>query len=136
MENILVVLAIIGSVVYKIYTSYKEEVEKAAKRRQPVPPIPQPTQTRQHVPAPKPPIPVTTAPPIPKRQPQKKAPQPVTVQYDKSIPDEVKRVQQQKLAKQHRSFKTLEEHDTPVQPFEFDLRQAVIQSAILERPYQ
>src|SRR5690606_4711238 len=136
MENILIVLAIIGSVIYKMYTGYKEEMEKAAKRKQQQRP-PMPVQTQQH-PQPQvvPPRPTARPVQIPiPPTPKKKIP-PV-VRYEKEVPSEVKRVQQGRSERAYKKVEILEEkREKEKQPFEFDLRQAVIQSAILERPYK
>ncbi|NGM60506.1 hypothetical protein G5B30_01130 [Sphingobacterium sp. SGG-5] len=142
MENILVVLVIIGSIIYKMYTGYKEEMEKAAKRKQQQrPPVPTPTQqhprpqVQQSRPQVVPPRPITppaqvSVPPAPKRAP-------TVVSYEGEIPSEVKRVQRQKSDRALKNVTVLEEKkETEKKPFEFDLRQAVIQSAILERPYK
>ena len=125
MENILIVLAIIGSVIYKMYTGYKEEMEKAAKRKQqPRPQVvpPRPTARPTQIPAPSTP---------------KKTVSPVTQYDEQKVPSEVKRVQQSRAERALKKVTVLEEKkDNERKPFEFDLRQAVIQSAILERPYQ
>jgi len=135
MENIFIVLAIIGSVVYKIYTSYKEEMEKAAKRRQSVPPVPRsvppqqgvPETSRRHTPVPTPP-PVVSSKPMPVKK------VPPVVPYE--VPKEVKKVQQARVERETRKIKQAQEHPSDTERFHFDLRQAVIQSAILERPYK
>ncbi|NGF56860.1 hypothetical protein G5B35_19670 [Parapusillimonas sp. SGNA-6] len=135
MENIFIVLAIIGSVVYKIYTSYKEEMEKAAKRRQSVPPVPRsvppqqgvPETSRRHTPVPTPP-PVVSSKPMPVKK------VPPVVPYE--VPKEVKKVQQARVERDKKRIQQETEHQSVVENFQFDLRQAVIQSAILERPYK
>ncbi len=136
MENILVVLVIIGSIIYKMYTGYKEEMEKAAKRKQQQRP-PMPVQTQQH-PQPQvaPPRPTARPVQIPVPSTPKKKIPPV-VQYEKEIPSEVKRIQQSRSERAYKKVEIPEEMDKKEkQPFAFDLRQAVIQSAILERPYK
>lgn len=150
MENIFIVLAIVASVIYKFYTNYKEEMEKAAKRKQQAPPVPQgpvpiPQQDpRQSRPIPPPPStprsPNTYTPEI--RKPVERRP-PMTrpaIPISKEIPDEVSQAQRLRAEREQKKALELvvEEEISPVaeQEFEFDLRTAVIQSAILDRPYQ
>src|SRR5690606_25030599 len=132
---------IIGSIIYKRYTGYKEERENAAKRKQrqrppaPTPaqhPRPQVQQSRPQVVPPRPTTPSAQAsvPPAPTRAP-------TVVSYEGEMPSEVKRVQRQKSDRALKNVTVLEEKkESEKKPFEFDLRQAVIQSAILERPYK
>ncbi|QBQ42306.1 hypothetical protein E2P86_14585 [Sphingobacterium psychroaquaticum] len=130
MENFLPALLIIGGVIYKIYSEYQKEQEKMRKRRPHIPtaepvavPIPPPTAKR--------PIPPT----FQKEHPSmvsKKVEQPVKQRYD--IPEEVNRVREQR---QHRKIETVDlEHQQKNKVPEFNLRDAVIQAAILERPYK
>lgn len=126
MENFLPALLIIGGVIYKIYSEYQKEQEKARRRRPNIPagvPIPIPVQTKT---PPKPAV----AKPLP------------TIPHQKfentALPDEVKKIQTQREQRKQSKI----EIETPklqviTEPtVSFDLRQAIIQSAILERPYQ
>ena len=135
MENLLIVLVFVASIVYKIYSNYKEEMAKSAKRN------PQ-RQSHQQNTAP-PPLspahrPQSTPPPIPKIVQQQVANPFVTKSnVIQDIPEEVQR------AKQNRKVKPIERKDRldneeqlERQPVSFDLRQAVIQAAILDRPYK
>lgn len=145
----LIVLIAIASFLYKTYKGYQEEMEKAKKRQpnRPNPDSPPPIPVPQHRPAQE----RTSIPPV--VVPQRKQirnkeviPPPVVASYEKkTIPDEVRQVQErkalQKLAAQQQSSLTnrlsLEnDEDHAHQEIHFDLRQAVIQSAILERPYK
>ncbi len=134
MENILIVLVLIGSLIYKVYSSYKEEMEKAAKRKQQIPPVPQPVQAQQRVPTSAPPHPRPVVPP-PIHTPKPIQRTPAVARYEQDVPLEVKRAQQSRIERAHKKIEILEE-EKEKQVFEFDLRQAVIQSVILERPYK
>ncbi len=127
MENFLPALLIIGGVIYKIYTEYQKEQEKAQAR------IPR----KQPHPAPQPPTARTTAArPVPAPvQVQKPVPHPFRHETVKSstIPEEVQRVRQRK-EEDRKKVKAPVEQET-YQPA-FDLREAVIHAAILNRPYQ
>lgn len=131
MENFLVVILFVGSIVYKIYTNYKKEMEKSAKRipnqqARPIPPIPREIKIdpyKQNY----------------KTEEVKKYNQTQT-DY---IPEEVARLKQQKMVKQkeeRKSNKLRIEKDTRKEEnelaYNFDLREAIIQSTILERPYK
>lgn len=131
MENFLVVILFVGSIVYKIYTNYKKEMEKSAKRipnqqARPIPPIPREIKIdpyKQNY----------------KTEEVKKYNQTQT-DY---IPEEVARLKQQKMVKQkeeQKSNKLRIEKDTRKEEnelaYNFDLREAIIQSTILERPYK
>lgn len=144
----LIVLIAIASFIYKTYKGYQEEMEKAKKRQpnRPNPDSTSPVPVPQHRPVQE----RTSRPPV---VPQRKQirnkeviPPPVVASYEnKTIPDEVRQVQerkaQQKLAAQQQSsltkkLKLESDEDHPHKQIHFDLRQAVIQSAILERPYK
>ena len=131
MENFLVVILFVGSIVYKIYTNYKKEMEKSAKRipnqqARPIPPIPREIKIE------------------PYKQNYKTE---EVKQYNQTqtdyIPEEVARLKQQKMVKQkeeRKSNKLRIEKDTRKEEnelaYNFDLREAIIQSTILERPYK
>ncbi|ERJ60619.1 hypothetical protein [Sphingobacterium paucimobilis] len=130
MENLVVVLLFVGSIVYKIYTNYKEEMEKSAKRGPQRPPVVQQqtattdVKPRQYNPTP---------PPVPQPNISKTAPSFVTKSNTiQEIPDEVQRIRESRKKNPKLDLEEVEEKQEPIA---FDLRQAVIQSAILERPY-
>lgn len=130
MENLVVVLLFVGSIVYKIYTNYKEEMEKSAKRGPQRPPI-----AKQQSPATvvKPQQYNPTPPPIPQPNIPQTAPSFVTKSNTiQEIPDEVQRIRESRKKNPKLDLEEVEEKQEPIA---FDLRQAVIQSAILERPY-
>lgn len=127
MENYLIVIIFIASIIYKVYSNYKDETEKAKKRqpsRVPMPqPIPNPTNKSTYK-EPKPYVPSTAT--------QHNN----MVSYEEPsnyIPDEVKKI---KDFKENSTLHLKEEETIQKQPIEFDLRQAVINSIILERPYK
>jgi len=132
MENIIGFLLIAGGVIYKIYTEYAKEQEKAAKRN-----LKKPVDNQQ------------SAPPAYQSAPAQKPSRPIvpTVQHTKvarqklvqqEIPEEVIRARKaRELDRRKKPIEALavqnieEEQD---QKINFDLRKAVIQAAILERP--
>lgn len=131
MENFLIIIIFIGSIIYKIYSNYKEEIEKAKKR------IPH----QQTV------IPVDTYI-EPNFNKERKMMTPSTVTKNKTdntyisrnydtitdeIPEEVRKVIASKIQKKSSDPK---QEILIQEPFKFDFRQAVIQAAILDRPYQ
>mgnify|MGYP003397734941 CR=1 FL=1 len=129
MENSLVVLIFVASIIYKIYTSYKEEMDKAAKRNPkkvlvPAPPVVNPASTTSAKPA-----------QIPYYSQEKEIRNPF-----QDIPSEVKRVQESKILQQSKRASVnqpkLSSVSNKVPRPSFDLRQAVIQAAILDRPYK
>ncbi|TDS11111.1 hypothetical protein [Sphingobacterium paludis] len=136
MENFLPVLLIVAGVVYKIYTEYQKEQEKASKRRpnvpptNTVPPFPNPEQYKK-----------TQLPPFPKPTRSVPPPKPAPVKVDmQPRPIEVTNVQEQKkVRKEARRIEALKAPKLEVitqEHIDFDLRRAIIQSAILERPYR
>ena len=144
MENIIPVLLIVGGLIYKIYQNYQEEMEKARKRQQKIKPatssssnpVPAPPTHNQKLGRPKPQKIVIA----PKDQPKTEPIQHIKVEETKKeLPAEVIRMREQR---QREQIKRLEIEETErvasneKQQIDFDLRQAVIQSAILERPYK
>lgn len=134
MENLLIVLVFVGSIIYKIYSSYKEEMEKSAKRniqRPSLPPDAENTSMR------KPHRPSVSLPPIPQTL-TREVPKEIVTKSNviQDIPDEVQRVKRnRKIQEKYNQEKTVA--DTAERPaLSFDLRQAVIQAAILDRPYK
>lgn len=134
MENLLIVLVAIGGFVYKIYSNYKEEMEKAKKRKAtmaPIPPveIPKPKAARQKPTIPPPiPTPATSYKKLTKTVEKKEM-----STFD--FPEEVRRIREQKNQRIPPLALEVQEEEKAA-PVEFDLRKAVIQSAILERPYK
>lgn len=128
MENILVVIIFIVAILYNLYTNYKKEMEKSAKRRPQVRPQPIPVPTTQNQ--------------IPKRDSSSKTwkQENITTTYsNQDLPDEVRNFQQRRKNTEIKKVSTrfkVEEEKQKVNEIEFDLRQAVIQSVILERPYK
>lgn len=120
MENFLPALLIIGGIVYKIYTEFQKEQEKARQRRPNVP-----TPERGVAQQPAPPRPSAPLPdPVARRAEQAEVPQEVWKEREK----------RKKRLQEIPAVKPLEpEEGTAAQPA-FDLRQAIIQSAILNRP--
>jgi uncharacterized membrane protein YebE (DUF533 family) len=110
MENILITLVLVGGLIYNIYNNYKKEVEKTAKRdvRIPTPPV------------------SAQAPPMP-------TPPPVFA--IESIPTEVSRMQKYKAEKKNVARQPLAVQALEDEVEAFDLRQAVIHAAILDRPH-
>lgn len=131
MENLLIVLVFVASIVYKIYSNYKEEMEKSAKR------MPQ-KQTHQQNKGIAPPVKS-----VPQAQPDTSIPQIISQKVTnpfvtksntiQDIPDEVQRARQNRKTN---PMERLEDKQLEKQPVTFDLRQAVIQAAILDRPYK
>ncbi|MBE8713692.1 hypothetical protein [Sphingobacterium hungaricum] len=141
MENFLPFLIIAAGAIYKIYTEYKKEQDKAAKRNlkrpvAPTAPAP-PVQQRQ---APKP----VVVPPVQKRenvtvksQKPVQRPKVETRPVTQEIPQEVLRLRRAKELERNKQPQQLVVIDADDEKaFEFDLRNAVIQAAILERPYR
>jgi len=136
MENFLPALLIIAGVIYKIYTEFQKEQEKARQRmpRQGNPPPPTyPVPSGQQYPPQPIVIEPTVTTPIPVPEPPKK------VAYVPDVPKEVlqartRRIEEDKRRKDLKAVEDLE-RETEEAP-EFDLREAVIQSAVLNRPYQ
>lgn len=144
MDNpILIALIIIGSVIYKIYQGYKEEQEKAKKRMEQLKKQLQKDSPFQEI-----------SVPVPTVQPAKTVSKTTLVSHknqelSRDIPqyDEVEIARQRKLEQQRiaaekrlkqKKFKTATKRIEleVLEGQHFDLRQAVIQQAILERPYK
>lgn len=127
MENFLIVIIFIGSILYKVYTNYKKEMEKTKKRNPQQRPIPSATSynppvEREYYPSNNRTIPSDF--------------QVKTNYADNSIPDEVRRITDAKKTAKLKTLVLKTEQENIQKPIEFDLRQAVIQSIILERPYK
>lgn len=163
MENFLLILAVVGGIIYKIYENYQEEMEKARKRKTSMPPptVQPPPQYREET--------VYTPP----QREIIEMPEPVVYEEPKEVvrktaetsrkdikkirnklddirvqttaqrahEEAARRLEQDKarrIALQNRSDAEqkpqLEVID--LDSYEFDLENAIIQSAILERPYK
>lgn len=128
MENVFGVLLAIGFVIISVVQNYKKEAQKAAKRvphRRP--------STPSTINIPQPPSPAR------KREIMEKKVERPQLDYKPDLPIEV--IAAQEKRKERQRIKKLEvaeteEHATMKKPFEFNLREAIIQSAILERPYK
>lgn len=132
MENFLIVIIFIGSIIYKIYSNYKEEVAKA-KKRNPHQQTTIPVETyaeRDYKKEKKSPIPrsVTNSAPASPYIPANYA-----STYN-DIPEEVSRVSAARAQK--RATAPLKVETNEPELIEFDLRQAFIHTIILERPYK
>lgn len=143
MENILGVLLVIGGILYKIYDSYKEEQEKAKQRMEKLRKQQQGQVVTSNIPEP-PPVRRAQTTPIPEviyQQVEKKEKIKAAV-YQETIPDEVVLMQNRRLEKARKEKQqqalTLQRRleVEELEPEHFDLRKAVIQQAILERPYK
>ena len=124
MENYFIVLISIGFVLYNLYKNYQKEMEKSRSRKPNVRPQTIPSENN-----------------IPPKQKVKtkeiKFKQKEVVVSE--IPTEVLAAQQRRKsyhAKKPIAIKPPLAIDVEKSDFEFDLRRAVIQSVILERPYK
>lgn len=155
MENILPVLLIVGGLIYKIYQNYQEEMEKAKKRQQGMPKstaapktiVAQPrtkTAKRRETVSPIPPTPEPIydrklGRPKPTKIVRRPVELPEKMVLQHEVPTEVSRMRaqraQQKLAKKIEVVPVAEALAVQQSNPHFDLRQAVIHAAILERPY-
>lgn len=132
MENFLIVMIFIASIVYKLYTSYKGELEKARKRNpqeKPVIVTPSTEETSAHDTVQRT---TTHAPRTPYEHSVSQYPSGNTI--DNEIPIVTK--SRKKSNPKNPVIEINKQVAATVEPQAFDLRQAVIQAAILERPYQ
>jgi hypothetical protein len=161
MENYLPFLIAIGIFVYKTYTNFQAEQEKARKRAQNQPPAPvqprgqKPTATKKPTPAsewadwpwsantPAPQSrPVDPYPSFPKNTPipaqtshTPTAYEAYSGQWEEDEVTRVRKAKEKRRAEAAQTAKRIEVEEYEPQ-FGFNLREAVIQSAILERPYR
>lgn len=154
MENIIPVLLIVGGLIYKIYQNYQEEMEKARKRQSSLPKSAAPktvveqrrtmTTKRRDTTVVEPPATRTTeydrklGRPKPAKIARKKVEMPEKMVLEQEVPAEVTRLRAEK-AKQ-KAIQKIEvvpvaEALPKLEEERFDLRQAVIHAAILQRPY-
>lgn len=132
MENFLIVIVLIGSIIYKIYSNYKKEMENAKKRnpkQKPVifsEPIDYPIEKVK-----------TKAQKFLKTNEIVKEIASKTKYQEEIIPDEVRIVTEYRQQTNKKNISLpIEEENIETEKISFDLRQAVIQAAILERPYK
>lgn len=121
MENFFIVFLLIASALYKVYTNYQKEVESTRKRLEKAR-MPKYNETQ---------------PPVNQDRHSYQNPKPyMTIQeFEKDdTPEEVKKIQDIKRLTTIKLKDKEEENLLTKQSF--DLRQAVIQSIILERPYK
>ncbi|MFD2597824.1 hypothetical protein ACFSQ3_02585 [Sphingobacterium corticis] len=161
MESIIPVLLVVGGLIYKIYTNYQEEMEKVRKRqhgmpnRKPSPAtvvIPKPNRSdaqsaKRRVAQP------TVSKPAPSYDRKLGRPQPTklsdrrpatTIIEENALtnrePNEVTRARKQReqrlLDRKIEVVAVEDELETSGNQTKFDLREAIIQAAILERPYK
>lgn len=125
MENMLFVLLIIGISLFSLYNNYKKELAKNAKRRPHVRPVSTPGEYQQ----------VNTKEFNAKKVKMKPATavQPMTEAEINRIPESLRSIDKQVP---QNKIDTKIEQSNENSDFQFDLRQAVIQSAILERPFK
>jgi hypothetical protein len=124
MENIFGVLVAIAFVIISFVQNYRKEAAKASQRTPHNRPSPAPVQLPN--------------PPAEIRQTVDRKVKIPKMEYKPELPAEVIAAQQRRKSRQESQVKIptrLPEPET-TKAFEFDLRQAVIQSAILERPYK
>lgn len=168
MENFLLILAVVGGIIYKIYENYQEEMEKARQRKDKIRPPRTQTPPEYHREE------TVYTPPPPPQQEYVAPPKPVIVYKEpekvvkktaetsrkdiKNIRSKLDNIRveataqraheeaarrleqdrQRRLALQGRTETENNEQLEVIEldPIDFDLRNAVIQSAILERPYK
>ncbi|PRD52669.1 hypothetical protein [Sphingobacterium gobiense] len=131
MENFLPALLIIGAVIYKIYSEYQKEQEKARRR------LPQ-------APPPTPPVISEAEQKMQRRVTESTTPAHIPIpakKVERSLgkPEVVRKTREERSA----DAKLLKKIPSKVVPeieekgeVSFNLREAIIQSAILNRPYQ
>ncbi|MVZ65389.1 hypothetical protein GQF61_05940 [Sphingobacterium sp. DK4209] len=138
METILTILLVVGGILYKVYENYKEEMEKSKKRleklRQPSP-VPQ-----QAIPAKKT-VERTRIQEIePINMPTHSIPTGEIYKIEaQQAMNEVEYAHKQRAERQLRQKKVQLQDEANYETLEhskFDLRRAIIQQAILERPYK
>lgn len=133
MDMLITVLLIVGGILYKIYDNYQKEMESSKRRMDQVR---RQMQDQQSTPSPEH---EARRPAVVQKESRKVQMEPASYQRE-ALPEEVRQLQQKKLERQKLQQKlerqaALQDH-TKVEHPEFDLRKAVIQQAILERPYQ
>lgn len=118
MDNFIPAIIIIGGIIYKIYTEFQKEQEAVRKRQATAPKRPVAPANIETV------------------QQQAKRSVPPILKPSETIPTEVimarKRKEQMLASKKNEPIQVIDLDEKPV----FNLREAVIQSAILDRPYR
>lgn len=163
MENFLLILAVVGGLIYKIYENYKEEMEKARKRKAQMPSRPNstlpPQGSGEHRPPTEPRQPVPHAEPVfPQKETRERLQKTAETsrndikdlrhQLDdirvkttaqrahEEAAERMERDRNRRLAFQGRKDTEQQLEVVDLDYIDFDLRKAIIQSAILERPYK
>lgn len=131
MENFLPALLIIGGVIYKIYSEFQKEQEKA-RRRIPQKQAPLPPTAREQPPG----HTTTTEPVIATPIPKVISPRDTTSFFER-VDKPQKKSDKKRLAVNQEKLTVTKtnEVEEKQEVVSFDLREAVIQSAILNRPY-
>lgn len=131
MENLLPALLIIGGVIYKIYSEFQKEQEKA-RRRIPQMQAPQPPPAAAQPSVDTAPTEPVLTPPIPKVITQKD-----TASFFEREDNVRKKTDKRRLEVNQEKLRVTETNEVAEKKemVSFDLREAIIQSAILNRPY-
>lgn len=125
MENFIIVLISIGALLYNLYKNYQKEIEKSKSR----------TPNRRPQPIPE----VINIPASERIKPVVTKELPKEYNYTSEIPAEVLAAQERRRVQNLTSPKItpkIQELEIVKNEIDFDLRKAVIQSIILERPYK
>lgn len=125
MENFIIILVFIGALIYNLYRNFQKEMEKSKSRRPNVRPQTIPVEPIQK--------------PIKEVKNKEIKKQNIEEPYRPELPAEVLAAQEiRRQNKIEKPIPVIRPQDTKSEKsvVDFDLRQAVIQSAILERPYQ
>ena len=125
MENFIIILVFIGALIYNLYRNFQKEMEKSKSRRPNVRPQTIPVEPVQK--------------PIKEVKNKEIKKQNIEESYRPELPAEVLAAQEiRRQNKIEKPIPVIRPQDTKSEKsvVDFDLRQAVIQSAILERPYQ
>lgn len=128
MDNFIPAIVVIGIIIYRIYNEYQKEQEKAAKRR-PIIPVPAAPAKQPDFAA------EARGKYTEEREPLSREFANPAVKWFEDVPSEVQRVRTAKQLKVTNAPKLVELEDLEPMPA-FDLRNAIIQSAILERPFK
>lgn len=125
MENFIIILVFIGALIYNLYRNFQKEMEKSKSRRPNVRPQTIPVEPIQK--------------PIKEVKNKEIKKQNIEESYRPELLAEVLAAQEiRRQNKIEKPIPVIHPQDTKSEKsvVDFDLRQAVIQSAILERPYQ
>ncbi|MCA5006852.1 hypothetical protein [Sphingobacterium bovistauri] len=122
MENFIIVLISIGALLYNLYKNYMKEMEKSKSRKPNMRTQPIPTEIN-----------------IPQSEKIRKKPKQKDFSYYTDVPTEVLTAQESRRVQNLTAPKTdiqSQELKDEKNEIDFDLRKAIIQAAILERPYK